>query len=255
MKRIIFDIGMHKGDDACFYIEKGFRVVAVEAFPNYVAEARIKFAAEIEGGQLVLVERAVTDAEGQTVTFYEDMQKDDGHTIRQDYVAPHLSAGTGRYRALSVASTTLHRLFDEYGVPYYLKCDIEGADAQVLDQLIRDNRRPEFVSFEVANVDVIHKIKAAGYRSFQLVNQWLNPTLPMPDPPKEGSLVIKQFNGHMSGLFGRELPADKWMDHDRVAMLFEAWRTVSNIDSRFATPGWADCHASMLSGDELISYP
>lgn len=247
----IFDIGMHKGDDALFYLAKGFRVISVEAFPNYIDEAREKFAIEIARGQLVLVQRAVADVDGETITFYEDTQKDDGHTIRQDYVDPHFVAGTGRYRPLSVPTTTLHRLFDDYGVPYYLKCDIEGADVQVLDQLIRDSRRPNFISFEVATVDVIEKMKKAGYKSFQLVNQYLNPTLSMPDPPREGSLVMTQFNGHMSGLFGKELPTEKWMDSDQVMRLFEAWLTVSHLDPNFAAPGWADCHACMTNLDEL----
>ena len=35
----IFDIGMHRGEDAAFYLNKGFKVVSVEAFPEYVRSA------------------------------------------------------------------------------------------------------------------------------------------------------------------------------------------------------------------------
>jgi len=249
--KTIFDIGMHRGDDAGFYLAKGFKVISVEAFPKYIEGARQKFADEITSGQLILVQKAVTNVETDTITFYEDTQKDDGHTLRDDLFAPDAIGDARRYTPLTVATTTLNMLFDQYGVPYYLKCDIEGADEQVLDQLIQDARRPEFVSFEVQSVNVIRKMKLSGYKSFQLVNQYLNPTLFMPDPPLEGKFVAAQFNGHMSGFFGRELPSSKWMDADSVERLFEAWVAVTHFDASFATPGWSDCHASMLSLTEL----
>jgi hypothetical protein len=31
---LIYDLGMHRGGDTQFYLEKGFRVVAVEANPG-----------------------------------------------------------------------------------------------------------------------------------------------------------------------------------------------------------------------------
>lgn len=32
---LIFDIGMHRGEDSEFYLRKGFRVVAVEAIDSF----------------------------------------------------------------------------------------------------------------------------------------------------------------------------------------------------------------------------
>jgi hypothetical protein len=31
---LIYDIGLHKGEDSEFYLKKGFRVVAIEALPS-----------------------------------------------------------------------------------------------------------------------------------------------------------------------------------------------------------------------------
>ena len=40
----IFDVGLHKGVDTSFYLNKGFRVVAVEANATLAAKARQAFA-------------------------------------------------------------------------------------------------------------------------------------------------------------------------------------------------------------------
>ena len=37
---LIYDVGLHKGEDAEFYLHKGFRVVAFEADPDLIAFCR-----------------------------------------------------------------------------------------------------------------------------------------------------------------------------------------------------------------------
>jgi 16S rRNA A1518/A1519 N6-dimethyltransferase RsmA/KsgA/DIM1 with predicted DNA glycosylase/AP lyase activity len=37
---LIFDIGLHRGEDTDFYLKKGFRVAAFEVDPNLVAHCR-----------------------------------------------------------------------------------------------------------------------------------------------------------------------------------------------------------------------
>ena len=128
--------------------------------------------------------------------------KDDSHTTREDFVRGNIAAGVYEYDELVVKTVTLDRLFSEFGVPYYLKCDIEGADEQVIDQLMRGRQRPPFVSFELSSTDIIRKIGYCGYKSFQVVNQWLNPTLKAPSPAREGNYVECSFTGHSSGFFG-----------------------------------------------------
>lgn len=43
----IFDFGMHKGDDAAYYLSKGFKAVSVDAFRDYIELARVRFAEEL----------------------------------------------------------------------------------------------------------------------------------------------------------------------------------------------------------------
>jgi hypothetical protein len=58
---LIYDVGLHKSEDAEFYLRKGFRVVGFEADPDLVAFCRERLKAFIDGGQLMLVEGASVD--------------------------------------------------------------------------------------------------------------------------------------------------------------------------------------------------
>ena len=72
---LIYDVGMHKGEDAEFYLRKGFRVVAFEANPELIASCKQRLRDFLDHGQLTIVEGAIVEpdliAGGQkTVQFY-----------------------------------------------------------------------------------------------------------------------------------------------------------------------------------------
>ena len=58
---LIYDVGMHKGEDTEFYLRKGFRVIAFEANPELVDLCRVRLKRFIEQGQLKIVEGAIVD--------------------------------------------------------------------------------------------------------------------------------------------------------------------------------------------------
>src|SRR5689334_1966183 len=60
-KDLIFDVGLHRGEDTDFYLRKGFRVVAFEADPENTAFCRIRFGDSIQRGQLKIIEGAIVD--------------------------------------------------------------------------------------------------------------------------------------------------------------------------------------------------
>ena len=49
---LIYDIGMHKGEDTDFYLRKGFSVVAIEANPDLCKECTQKFRRARDSGRL-----------------------------------------------------------------------------------------------------------------------------------------------------------------------------------------------------------
>src|SRR5215831_9510764 len=56
---LIYDVGANNGDDTAYYLSRGFHVVAVEADPTLIEQARERFPDEIRRGRLELVNVAV----------------------------------------------------------------------------------------------------------------------------------------------------------------------------------------------------
>jgi hypothetical protein len=58
-KTLIYDVGLHKGEDADFYLRKGYQVVAIEANGELVADAKRRFEDAITRGKLHVIHGAV----------------------------------------------------------------------------------------------------------------------------------------------------------------------------------------------------
>jgi FkbM family methyltransferase len=136
---LIFDLGMHDGSDTDFYLRKGFRVVAVEADPELIEIAKLRFANAISENKLTLVNMAIADTCG-TVKFHRST-----NTLWST-VSVQRSAGATRRGAptveFEVEATTSTELLKNFGVPYYMKIDIEGLDLTALRGLADIDDRP-----------------------------------------------------------------------------------------------------------------
>ena len=236
---LIFDLGLHHGFDTRYYLAKGFRVVALDAVPAFCARAHEEFADAIAAGRLTVVQKALHDLPGQTVSFFFNPAHEDWGSLDRDFA----ERGAGGAVALTVQTATLAELFAAHGVPYYLKCDLEGGDAILARAMVGQAELPVFVSIEATVLDDLAMLRAAGYDRFQIVNQWMHFNRTAPDPPREGIHVAWPFNQHMSGLFGRELPADKWVDFETMARVFLAWYVCHRHDPEVGV-GWLDVHAT-----------
>jgi len=237
---LIFDIGLHTGRDANFYLSKGFRVVGVEAREDLCNIARQANKEAVENGRLHIVQRALFERAGETVTFYINDRKDDWGSLYRG--APEQDGSIAR--EIRVPSITLDELFGRYGIPYYIKCDIEGGDALFAEQLLQSKHRPSYVSIEATSIDDLAKIRAAGYNSFQIVNQYLNPNTVAPNPSREGKYVDTRFTHEMSGLFGRDLPHERWADFRTTIKRLLDWYDLWERDRSLAI-GWLDIHSRM----------
>jgi len=236
---LIFDIGMHRALDTSFYLNKGFNVVAIEANPQFIEAARRSLSKEIGGGRLTLIERAFWNSDDDTISFYLNSVKDDWSSAFKTWA----EKGGHASEEITVKTISLGKLFETYGAPYYIKCDIEGADELFVRQLLAGSHRPSFVSIEAVSLDLLALLFAAGYDRFQVVNQALNGFAVAPQPPREGKFVAAQFNGHMSGLFGRELNPKRWVPFEVAAESYLDFRRLKRRDELLAH-GWLDFHAT-----------
>jgi FkbM family methyltransferase len=162
----IFDIGMFDGTDTAYYLSLGGRVVAVEANPLLVRRAEERFGAEIAAGQLTIVNCAIsTDHAPVELTLSAD---DLGaSSMFGERVADRQPMGS-----ITAPGLPILELMERYGVPDYLKVDIEGADRFCILHLTRDTR-PRYLSFEIGpDVDeLLAHIRSLGYTRFKIMNQ------------------------------------------------------------------------------------
>jgi len=97
-RMLIFDLGMHLGLDTQFYLKKGFRVIAVEAAPLMIENARTSLSRYIETGQLVIVDRAFWSVDEEEIPFYINREKDDWSVTASVFEPGRGPAGPGSER-------------------------------------------------------------------------------------------------------------------------------------------------------------
>ena len=174
--RLIYDVGFNNGDDSCYYLSRGFNVVAVEANAALVEEGKVRFASETASGRLTLVHAALWERSGETVNFFLN---DSEHG--QSSLDAERGKRGGSYREITVGTVTIGDLFAQYGVPWYLKIDIEGADEMVIRTLPRTGGAPKYLSFEVDHgCPAVELLSPLGYNAFKLINpETLTQSLPI----------------------------------------------------------------------------
>lgn len=165
--KLVFDIGLYDGADTAYYLADGYRVLAVEANPTMVERARRAFRGELASGRLILVHGAVAEHAGQPVTLTIAGDDPGASSIFADRIADRAPIGS-----YTVAGITIGQLIDSFGVPYFLKVDIEAADRFCILPLTPETR-PAYLSCEI-NEDVeelVGHLQAIGFTRFKAVNQ------------------------------------------------------------------------------------
>jgi FkbM family methyltransferase len=269
MNNLIYDIGMHTGKDTEFYLLKGFNVVSVEANPRLVKAAEEKFKEFIETGRLTIINKAIASGNSEKIKFYINEDKDDWGTILPSWNRSMNS----NYTSIEVETIQLENIIETYGMPYYMKIDIEGADVLCLKSLLKINRIPDFLSIESTTpnnlpnqqtdcLEILSHLNVLGYKKFKISDQSANRTIKCPNPPLEGNYVNATFGGDSSGLFGKELNSPAYT-LDEVAKMYLAYfyepkksapslverilrklkLTVEEKNPLFHKAGWFDIHA------------
>jgi FkbM family methyltransferase len=243
---LIYDIGMHRGSDAEFYLKKGFRVVAVEANPDLCASAAERLSAYIANGALTILNVGIHNTRG-TFEFFANREKDDWSSFIES-----VGRRRGHVDVLEIECVTLNDILSKHGVPYYLKVDIEGHDQVCIDSLADAPNKPKYVSVEATAQEFPTQMTEWGYTRFKMISQVWNMDLSMVFPPKEGLFVEELMTGHHSGPFGEETYGP-WLS--REAFEAERQRIINHqfsgsLHERIGCPedvflnSWWDFHAA-----------
>jgi FkbM family methyltransferase len=228
---LVFDIGMHNGADTAFYLAKGFRVVAVDANPAMVDRALLLFRDEIQNGRLVIIDKAISDHPG-SVELNIPVGHDDWASTERTSWGSHIAVQT-----VKVETVRFEQILSAYGVPYYMKVDIEGAEAFVISAMEMIQIKPRFVSFEASGAHILPSLFHLGYRRFKIIDQARHAMIKLPNPPLEGSFVDQRFTDAHSGPFGEETTGP-WVDYESVREEYDAMVR----DGRLT---WHDFHAAL----------
>lgn len=176
---LIFDVGMNNGEDTAYYLRRGFRVVGIDADPKMIELVKAVSSNEITNNQLTLLNLAVSDKENEDVDFYLSEDPQYNSLIK----SMTNSGGTHFTGTIKVKTRTLGSLFNEYGVPYYCKIDIQGYDAVLLETLLHAEQLPKFISVESEGCiehasdaeeqspETLERLNELGYEKFKLVDQ------------------------------------------------------------------------------------
>jgi len=262
---LIFDVGMHLGEDTEFYLKKGFRVVAVEADPAHCAQVAERLASDVASGQLVILNVAIAKETG-SIRFYRNLDMSIWGTVNASWV--ERNSGT-RSEAIEVPSLPMERIFEDYGVPYYMKVDIEGSDLLCIEALRLASTRPRYLSIESNKLSLdsvrheLDLLTELGYSGFKVVAQHHVADQHPPVPSREGRTVDHVFSEGSSGLFGEEAPG-RWVNAATALQMYQpiffryrlvgdnpiirGWRLRKFLERRLGfAAGWYDTHACLGS--------
>lgn len=134
---LAFDIGAHVGNRARTLRSLGARVIAVEPQPAYAGLLRRLFRRD---GNVTIVEAAIGETVGETVLFVSDRHPTVStvSTAWRERMGRETSFRDVTWnREITVRVETLDTLIGQFGLPDFIKLDIEGAEAAALRGLSR----------------------------------------------------------------------------------------------------------------------
>ncbi len=218
-KNLIIDVGVHLGEDTEYYLKKGFRVIGIEADPQLYETTKKRLQSYIDDGQLQLLNLAIAPQDGE-ITFYTNLEISVWGTISQDWVKRNEVYGT-KSLGITVKSSKFETILQEFGIPHYLKIDIEGADLLCVKALQHFDSKPQFISIESDKtswsslLEEFNLLKELGYQKFKVINQEKISQQMCPFPAREGQYIEHKFEFGSSGLFGEETPGN-WLSESQA---------------------------------------
>jgi FkbM family methyltransferase len=202
VENLIFDVGLNIGQDTGFYLSQGYHVLAIEADPKLAEAARKKFHREIRESRLEVLNVGIAEKDGFADFWICEEKPEFNSFHRQIAARDSYSHHSTQIPVLRFAS-----VIERYGIPHYLKIDIEGNDMLCLDGL-NSSTLPKYVSVESEcpldeqsgsvedGLRTLQKLASLGYNRFKLIDQFTFCSLSLPPSPdyRVDAFARKVFN-------------------------------------------------------------
>jgi FkbM family methyltransferase len=266
MGELVFDVGLHNGDDTAYYLAHGYDVVAVEANPEFCAAAKKRFAIEVQDGRLAIRNVGIAKQAGE-LTFWISERSEWSSFDHANATRTGISASP-----IVVPAVRFADILNDYGQALYVKIDIEGSDSACIHDLERCQSLPSCISFEGhPNIaDDIELLAKMDYLKFKFIrqNDWREIT--PENMRRQGAMRVilssvqrfplifrclgrihyrsNRINGHAcapgsSGPLARELPG-RWLDCAEVLAVVAQYYAISKKLQVGPLEEWFDIHAS-----------
>lgn len=169
---VVFDIGANHGNRTSVFLDIGAKVISVEPNPLLANKLKKKFGKRINvvqkavGNKNGVIDLYVNDADVLSTTslqWIEDVKKSNRFG----------DLGNRFSKQVEVEMLTLDDLIANYGVPKFIKIDVEGAELEII-KTIKDSRI-QSLSFEFAipesldeTLDILKHLDSNGYHFFNI---------------------------------------------------------------------------------------
>lgn len=141
--------------------------------------------------------------------------------------------------AVEVPIVEVFEQFQAFGIPYFLKIDIESAERLALAALARFPDRPPYLSIESERsdfsqlVEELGLLRKLGYTKFAAVQQKYIGGTTVVTKDRSGNELRYRFESGSSGGFGEDI--SEWMSQDECV---EAYRKIFKTIRRFGEHSW-----------------
>ena len=260
---LIYDVGMNNGDDCAYYLSKGYDVVAIEANPSLVQRARERFAQEIADRKLYIEWVGIVDQPGN-VPFWICDERD----VFSSFDATRAGRNGLKCHPIEIECVTFDTILKKYGIPHYLKIDIEGAEPYCLKHL-QPVQLPQYVSLEAEDLQWLVLLQQLGYSEFKIVDQ-MRHNSKLPDFANanvfsrsakticwyadrlKNRLGSPFFPRGSSGPFGEQSPGE-WQSFEEVASNWLHMRLGHYTSGTLNRYSWFDFHARAFPTHAFVS--
>jgi FkbM family methyltransferase len=272
--KLIYDVGMNNGDDTAYYMWRGFRVLAIEANPELVQNALTRFAREIRTGRLMILNVGIAEEQGRVLPFW--ICDADSRLSSFDRGLASLN-GSCPHHEIRVPCRGFRSILEEFGVPFYMKVDIQGYDYLCVKDL-DSQQLPKFIS--VSDINLLGSLYKLGFNYFKCITQRYYLPLQLPLTVEASRLqraewlqqnrnplirafrklggrhwIERQFNrirtrdgwlfpDGSSGPFGDDLPG-RWLSYNEL----------SDTYSRFLRLRWQSPRSLLWAPGGILSNP
>jgi FkbM family methyltransferase len=200
----IYDIGANKGDYTYRYLEQSKKVLSIEPQQHLYLLLIVRFFKNILQRQLTIKKIAISDNK-DVVDFFLPEKWHQLGTISKEYTQESRFKDMNWNKVKRVKTTTLDALIEKYGMPDYIKIDIEGNEIKALTGL---NSFPKILSLE-ANIDDYSKIVdmleivSKNYKYFNFIKE-TSTTLEFDNPIELQQLkkFLKKYKNEFTHAWG-----------------------------------------------------